>query len=79
LALLFAAVSTAAISCIIPNLSAGDLALEIDYGRDKPGDVLQRWDQGADGWFDYEPDGKQVTTPLDVATLVLGKYRLRSK
>jgi len=30
------------------TLSADDLGLQIDYGRNEPGDVLQRWD--GEGW-----------------------------
>jgi hypothetical protein len=40
------------------NLSAGDLGLEIDYGSDKPGDVLQRWNYENDDWRDLKRDGQ---------------------
>ena len=37
-------------------LSAGDLALEIDFGRNLPGAILQRKEKGE--WQDYLIDGK---------------------
>ena len=58
-------------------LSAGDLGLEIDYGRDKPGDVLQRWDYENDGWRDFKRDGHLVTNPFDYTTLPPGRYWVR--
>ena len=45
-------------------LSAGDLALEIDFGRDLPGSILQRKINGE--WQDYLIDGKPVVNPVDV-------------
>ena len=59
------------------TLSAGDLGLEIDFGRDKPGDVLQRWDYEQDAWQDVRADRKLITYPFDYATLTPGRYRLR--
>jgi len=58
-------------------LSAGDLALEIDFGRNQPGDILQRKIKGE--WCDYLIDGKPVVDPIDVNTLPPGWYRLREK
>ena len=58
-------------------LSAGDLALEIDFGRNLPGSILQRKIKGE--WEDYLIDGKPVVNPVDVNTLPPGWYRLREK
>ena len=58
-------------------LSAGDLALEIDFGRNQPGSILQRKEKGA--WQDYLNDGKPVVNPVDVESLPPGWYRLRDK
>ena len=58
-------------------LSAGDLALEIDFGRNQPGAILQRKVKGR--YQDYLIDGKPVTNPIDVNTLPPGWYRLREK
>ena len=55
--------------------SAGDLGIEIDFKTDKPGAILQRKEKGF--WHDYLVDGKPVTNPFDVETLVPGCYRLR--
>ncbi len=60
-------------------LSAGDLGIEIDYGRNKPGDVLQRWDYEHVAWRDFKRDGRLVTNPFDYQTLPAGKYRVRPK
>ena len=54
--------------------SAGDLGVEIDFGNDKPGAVLQRKDKGY--WHDYLVDGKPVTNPFDVESLPPGIYRV---
>ena len=54
--------------------SAGDLGVEIDFGKDKPGAVLQRKEKGY--WHDYLVDGKPVVNPFDVEMLVPGYYRL---
>jgi len=51
-------------------LSAGDLALEIDFGRNQPGAILQRKIKGK--WKDYLIDGKPVTNPIDVEILPPG-------
>ena len=56
-------------------LSAGDLALEIDFGRNQPGAILQRKLKGR--YQDYLIDGKPVVTPIDVDTLPPGWYRSR--
>ena len=58
-------------------LSAGDLALEIDFGRNLPGSILQRKIKGE--WKDYLIDGKPVVNPIDVEILPPGWYRLREK
>jgi hypothetical protein len=57
--------------------SLGDLGIEIDFGRDKPGSILQRKEK--DHWKDYLTDGKPVINPIDVNTLPPGWYRLREK
>ena len=56
--------------------SAGDLGVEIDFGPDEPGAILQRKDKGV--WLDYQVDGQLVTNPFDVETLPPGSYRLQS-
>jgi len=58
-------------------LSAGDLALEIDFGRNQPGAILQRKERGR--YQDYLIDGKPVINPIDVEILPPGWYRLREK
>jgi hypothetical protein len=58
-------------------LSAGDLALEIDFGRNQPSAILQRKVKGE--WKDYVIDGKPVVNPVDVNSLPPGWYRLREK
>jgi hypothetical protein len=58
-------------------LSAGDLALEIDFGRNQPGAIVQRKVKG--DWQDYLIDGKAVINPVDVEVLPPGWYRLREK
>ena len=58
-------------------LSAGDLALEIDFGRNQPGAILQRKEKGE--YQDYLIDGKPVTNPIDVDSLPPGGYQLREK
>jgi hypothetical protein len=58
-------------------LSAGDLGIEIDFGNDQPGAILQRKNKGH--WHDYLVDGKPVVNPFDVEALPPGRYRLREK
>jgi hypothetical protein len=58
------------------TLSAGDLGLQNDFGRNDPSDILQRWD--GEGWQDYKQDGKTVRNPFDFKTLPPGRSRLRS-
>jgi len=58
-------------------LSAGDLALELDFGRNQPGSILQRKVKGE--WQDYLIDGVPVVNPVDVEILPPGWYRLREK
>jgi hypothetical protein len=55
--------------------SAVDLGIEIDFGSNEPGAILQREDRGY--WHDYLIEGKPVTNPFDVETLPPGRYRLR--
>ena len=58
-------------------LSAGDLAIEIDYGVGNPPGTLQRYENG--GWQDYRPDGEAITSEsLDINSLPPGKYRINS-
>ncbi len=54
--------------------SAGDLGIEIDFGPDKPGAILQRKEEN--GYQDYLVDGELVTNPFDVESLPPGFYRL---
>ena len=58
-------------------LSTGDLGIELDFGRDQVGDVLQRLEDGK--WRDYLVDGKAVTNPVELESLLPGKYRFREK
>ena len=58
-------------------LSAGDLNLEIDFGRNQPGAILQRRIKGR--YQDYLIARKPVTNPIDVEILPPGWYRLREK
>ncbi len=55
-------------------LSAVDLVIEIDFGSDQPGAILQRKEKGY--WHDYLVDGKPVVNPFDVEILPPGFYRL---
>ena len=55
--------------------SAGDLGVEIDFGRDEPGAILQRKEKGY--WHDYLVDGEPVVNPFDEKILPPGFYRLR--
>ena len=55
--------------------SAGDLGIEIDFGNDQPGAILQRKEKGH--WHDYLVDGEPVTNPFNVEKLPPGFYRLR--
>ena len=56
-------------------LSAGDLGIEIDFGSNKPGAILQRKEKSY--WHDYLVDGEPVVNPVDVESLPPGFYRLR--
>jgi len=58
-------------------LSAGDLALEVDFGLNQPGAILQRKEK--EGYQGYLIDEKPVTNPIDVNTLPPGWYRLREE
>jgi hypothetical protein len=55
--------------------SAVDLCIEIDFGNNEPGAILQCKDKGH--WRDYLVDGEPVTNPFNVETLPPGRYRLR--
>ncbi len=55
-------------------LSAGDLGIEINFGPNKPGAILQRKDKGH--WRDYLVDGKPIANPFNVESLPPGFYRL---
>jgi hypothetical protein len=50
------------------------LGIEIDFGPDKPGAILQFKEKGH--WRDYLVDGKPVVNPFDVEKLPPGFYRL---
>ena len=54
--------------------SAGDLGIEIDFGNNKTGAILQRKVNGY--WQDYLVDGELVINPFDVESLPPGFYRL---
>ncbi len=54
--------------------SAGDLGIEIDFGPDQPGAILQRKEEN--GYQDFLVDGELVTNPFDVELLPSGFYRL---
>ncbi len=56
------------------NYSAAVLCIEIDFGSNEPGAILQYEDRGY--WYDYLVDGKPVTNPFDVESLPAGRYRL---
>ena len=53
--------------------SAGDLGIEIDFGSDQPGAILQRKEEN--GYQDYLVDSELVVNPFDVETLPPGWYR----
>jgi hypothetical protein len=55
--------------------SLGELGVEIDFGLNTPGTILQRKEKGH--WRDYLVDGKPVVNPFNVKTLPRGFYRLR--
>ena len=57
--------------------SACDLGIEIDFGNDEPGDVLQRWD--GEDYRDFMLGWKPVTSPFDYNILPPGRYLLRPK
>ena len=54
--------------------SAVDLCIEIDFGSNEPGAILQYLDRGY--WHDYMVKGKPVVNPFDVESLPAGFYRL---
>ncbi len=56
---------------------AGDLGIEIDFGSNEPGAILQRKEKGY--WHDYLVDGESVVNPFDVETLVPRWYQLLEK
>ena len=52
-----------------------DYFIEIDYGSDKPGAILQREEEN--GYQDFLVDGEPAVNPFDVESLPSGWYRLR--
>ncbi len=54
--------------------SAEELGIEIDFGPDQSGAILQRKEKGY--WHYYLVDGEPVTNPFAVETLLPGWYRL---
>jgi hypothetical protein len=54
--------------------SAVDLCIEINFGSNEPGAILQRKEKGY--WRDYMVDGGPVTNPFDVESLPAGRCRL---
>ena len=44
-------------------LLAGDLGIEIDFGRNQAGAILQRKEKGY--WHDYLVDGEPMVNPFD--------------
>ena len=54
--------------------SAGDLGIEIDLGRNRPGAILQRKDDGI--WKEVHIGGKPAVSPIDMERLRPGHYRL---
>ncbi len=57
--------------------SAVDLCIEIDFGSNEPGAILQRKEKGY--WHEYLVDGEAVVNPFNVETLPPGWYRLREE
>ena len=57
------------------HFASTELSLQIDYGPDEPGMILQRLER--EGWTDYLSDGRTVVSPLKVEALPLGTYRLK--
>jgi hypothetical protein len=53
----------------------GDKGVEIDFGRNEPGAILQRKEKGH--WNEYLVDAEPVTKPFNVESLPPGFYRLR--
>jgi hypothetical protein len=56
-------------------IQAGDLGIEIDYGTNQPGAVLQRLEGSV--WKDYLVDSEPVREPLDLESLPPGRYRMK--
>ena len=54
--------------------SAADLGIEIEFGPDQPGAILQR--KHENGWTVYLVDGEPVINSFDVESLPPGFYRL---
>ena len=50
------------------------LPISIDLGSNEPGMTLQRLD--GKEWVDYQVEGKQVKSPIDIDSLPAGVYRL---
>jgi hypothetical protein len=49
-------------------------SINIDSGNDEPDMNLKRLDRKE--WVDYKIDGKLVKSPVDIAPLPSGRYRL---
>jgi len=56
---------------------AGDLGMEIDFGSNEPGAILQFREKGY--WRDYLVDGEPVVNSFDEKSLPPGWYWLREK
>jgi hypothetical protein len=57
-------------------IQAGDLAVEIDTGTNKPGKV-QRLENGQ--WVDYVKNGKPVRWPVKEDELEPGRYLVKQQ
>ena len=55
-------------------IQAGDLAVELDTGTNKPGSILQRFD-GAE-WHDCTVNGECLVYPIEINSLPPGKFRM---
>lgn len=53
---------------------AGDIGVSLDTGKNQPGSILQRKEQGR--WVNYTPDGKVTGVPSKLDDLPAGEYRL---
>jgi hypothetical protein len=53
------------------------LGIQIDYGPNEPGMILQRQERA--GWTDYLVEGRPVVSPFNVESLPSGRYWLVAK